>query len=101
MQKRGSVNRLTAPWSIYEVHLGSWKKGSEGGPLVSGAGEDFTACPDMGFTRRLPSWSILLPILGIPGFAPTARWRASGPCLVDRSPRRIGSSPTGCLRTFP
>ena len=29
MEKRKSQNLLSSPWSIYEVHLGSWKRGEE------------------------------------------------------------------------
>ena len=27
MQKRAAANSLSAPWTIYEVHLGSWRRG--------------------------------------------------------------------------
>ncbi|MGH9337392.1 MAG: 1,4-alpha-glucan branching enzyme, partial [Vicinamibacteria bacterium] len=30
MERRAASNRLTAPWSIYEVHLGSWKRRADG-----------------------------------------------------------------------
>jgi 1,4-alpha-glucan branching enzyme len=29
MGKRGKHNRIDAPWSIYELHLGSWRRGSD------------------------------------------------------------------------
>jgi 1,4-alpha-glucan branching enzyme len=30
MQKRGGHNALDAPWSVYEVHLGSWRRSADG-----------------------------------------------------------------------
>lgn len=30
MQSRGQVNALNSPWSIYEVHLGSWRRDAHG-----------------------------------------------------------------------
>ena len=30
MDSRGRTNALDAPWSIYEVHLGSWKRSTDG-----------------------------------------------------------------------
>ena len=33
MGSRGAGARLDAPWSIYEVHLGSWQRGDHGAPL--------------------------------------------------------------------
>lgn len=33
MQQRGECNKLTAPISIYEVHLGSWRRNDENGEI--------------------------------------------------------------------
>ncbi len=30
MRTRGERNRIDAPWSIYEIHLGSWRRGANG-----------------------------------------------------------------------
>ncbi len=83
MQTRGrSANRLTAPWSIYEVHLGSWKKRSDSGFLSyrEQAEELVRYILDMGFTHvellpvmehpYYPSWGYQ--VTGF--FAPTARY---------------------------
>ena len=82
MQKRWSANRLTAPWSIYEVHLGSWKRGSDGSFLTyrEQAEELVRYVLDMGFTHvellpvmehpYYPSWGYQ--VTGF--FAPTARY---------------------------
>ncbi len=82
MRNRGDANRLTAPWSIYEVHLGSWKRRPEGGFLSyrEQAEELVRYVLDMGFTHvellpvmehpYYPSWGYQ--VTGY--FAPTARY---------------------------
>ena len=82
MARREAANALDAPWSIYEVHLGSWRRGDDGRwlgyreiaePLADYVGE-------MGFTHVE-----LLPIMEHPFygswgyqtvgyFAPTSRY---------------------------
>jgi 1,4-alpha-glucan branching enzyme len=82
MQRRAVANRLTAPWSVYEVHLGSWKKRAEGGFLTYRelAEELVRYVLDVGFTHvellpvmehpYYPSWGYQ--VTGF--FAPTARY---------------------------
>jgi 1,4-alpha-glucan branching enzyme len=83
-EKRARLNQLAAPWSIYEVHLGSWRRVPEEGnrslsyrELAQALG-DYVL--DMGFTHVE-----LLPIMEHPFygswgyqvtgyFAPTARY---------------------------
>ncbi len=82
MERRASANRLTAPWSIYEAHLGSWKRRPDGAFLSyrEQAEELVRYVLDMGFTHveilpvmehpYYPSWGYQ--ITGF--FAPTARY---------------------------
>ena len=51
MRSRASQNFMTAPMSIYELHLGSWKTPARG-LTYSALGEEIAAyCKDMGFTH--------------------------------------------------
>jgi 1,4-alpha-glucan branching enzyme len=82
METRASRNGLTAPWSIYEVHLGSWKKRPDGtfSSYREQAEELARYAADMGFTHvellpvmehpYYPSWGYQ--ITGF--FAPTSRY---------------------------
>jgi 1,4-alpha-glucan branching enzyme len=82
MRNRVSTSRLSAPWSIYEVHLGSWKRRSDGSFLDYREQADELAryATDMGFTHvellpvmehpYYPSWGYQ--ITGF--FAPTSRY---------------------------
>jgi 1,4-alpha-glucan branching enzyme len=82
MRKRATASRLTAPWSIYEVHLGSWKRGRDGAFLGyrEQAEELARYVVDLGFTHveilpvmehpYYPSWGYQ--ITGF--FAPTSRY---------------------------
>jgi 1,4-alpha-glucan branching enzyme len=82
MAERGERNRLTAPWSIYEVHLGSWKRDESGNFLSyrEQAEELARYLVDMRFTHveilpvmehpYFPSWGYQ--VTGF--FAPTARY---------------------------
>lgn len=83
MQKRYEVNRLDRPFSIYELHLGSWKKTHGGAASLSYkemAKELVEYVQDMGFTHveflpvmehpYFPSWGYQ--ITGY--FAPTSRF---------------------------
>ena len=83
MARRGAANALDAPWSIYEVHLGSWSRSDrEGRPLsyraIAEPLADYVA--GLGFTHVE-----LLPLMEHPFygswgyqtvgyFAPTARY---------------------------
>lgn len=84
MEERRGRNSHTAPWSIYEVHLGSWRRGGEGEQSYLGYREiaeqlaDY--CHHMGYTHVE-----LMPIMEHPfygswgyqvtgQFAPTARY---------------------------
>jgi 1,4-alpha-glucan branching enzyme len=83
MQSRSRANSLEAPWSIYEMHLGSWSRSDRTGrPLsyrdIAGPLCDYAA--DLGFTHVE-----LLPVMEHPFygswgyqtigyFAPTARY---------------------------
>ena len=54
MRRRKHANALDAPWSIYEVHLGSWSRSDQDGRSLSyreiaGPLADYVA--DMGFTH--------------------------------------------------
>ncbi len=84
MSKRGSANALDAAWSIYEVHLGSWRRDpSQPGKVLSFAQIAPVLaeyCREMGFTHVE-----LLPVMEHPFygswgyqttgyFAPTARY---------------------------
>jgi len=81
---RGTRNALSAPWSVYEVHLGSWMRVPEEGDrylTYAELGPKLTAyCQDMGFTHVE-----LLPVMEHPFygswgyqatgyFAPTSRY---------------------------
>jgi 1,4-alpha-glucan branching enzyme len=82
MRARAGANRLTSPWSIYEVHLGSWKRNADGGFLSyrEQAEELVKYVLDMGFTHvellpvmehpYFPSWGYQ--VTGF--FSPTARY---------------------------
>jgi 1,4-alpha-glucan branching enzyme len=82
MKSRAEANRLSAPWSIYEVHLGSWKRRKDGTvpPYRELVGELIRYVRDMGFTHvellpvmehpYYPSWGYQ--VTGY--FAPTARY---------------------------
>ncbi|HYU16338.1 MAG TPA: hypothetical protein VEL05_09710, partial [Candidatus Acidoferrum sp.] len=53
MERRGRLNKLDAPMSIYEVHLGSWMRG-DGNRMLSYrdlAGRLAAYCRDLGFTH--------------------------------------------------
>src|SRR5690606_10064828 len=82
MAKRAAANALDAPWSIYEVHLGSWRRGNDGRWLgyreIAEPLADYVA--EMGFTHVE-----LLPVMEHPFygswgyqcvgyFAPTSRY---------------------------
>lgn len=82
MRERGNTNALDAPWSIYEVHLGSWRR-SAGGTEPSYrelASELADYVSDLGFTHvelmpvmehpYYPSWGYQT--TGY--FAPTSRY---------------------------
>ena len=53
MEQRAGVNARTAPISIYEVHLGSWRRKAEGRPIsYREAAEELTHyAVEMGFTH--------------------------------------------------
>ncbi len=44
MERRADVQSVEAPMSIYEVHLGSWRRGGDGEMLDYEAIGDFS-CP--------------------------------------------------------
>ena len=82
MDGRKSANSLDAPWSIYEIHLGSWRRHADGHTLpyaeIAPALVDYVL--DMGFTHVE-----LLPVMEHPYypswgyqttgyFAPTSRY---------------------------
>jgi 1,4-alpha-glucan branching enzyme len=84
MQQRSSHNSLDAPWSVYEVHLGSWMEVDQNdGPLNNYKGIAARLVPyvtEMGFTHVE-----LMPVMEYPFdgswgyqgagyFAPTARY---------------------------
>ena len=83
MRNRSQALSLSAPWSVYEVHLGSWKRHWDDGLSLSyrEMAEELPAyCKDMGFTAVE-----LLPVMEHPFygswgyqtlgyFAPTARY---------------------------
>lgn len=85
MRKRKSKNALTAPWSVYEVHLGSWMKPKPGDP------SSFNTYSELGhqlsnYVKRMGFTHVeLMPIMEYPYdgswgyqgtgyFAPTARF---------------------------
>jgi 1,4-alpha-glucan branching enzyme len=82
MKTRGPRNRLDAPMSIYEVHLGSWMRGDGNRMLTYRelASRLADYCRDLGFTHvelmpvaehpYYPSWGYQ--VTGY--FAPTSRW---------------------------
>ena len=55
MEARGAVNALDAPWSVYEIHLGSWRRVPEEGDRQLSyrelAGHLTEYVKDMGFTH--------------------------------------------------
>jgi len=81
MKQRAKKNALQAPWSIYEVHLGSWKK-TDGDSLTyrEHAEQLVPYVKEMGFTHvellpitehpYYPSWGYLTSSY----FAPTSRF---------------------------
>ena len=82
MKTRGEANSLTSPISVYEVHLGSWRRGEEGRQLsYAELAEQLSAyVADLGFTHVE-----LLPVMEHPFygswgyqttgyFAPTSRY---------------------------
>ena len=84
LQRRGRANALDAPWSIYEVHLGSWRRVPEDGnrslnyrEMAHQLGEYVT---DMGFTHVELMPIMEHPFYGSWGyqvtgfFAPTSRY---------------------------
>ncbi len=82
MAKRGQVQALDRPMSIYEVHLGSWERGEDGGHLnYREIGKRLAAhCEAMGFTHVELMPVAEHPFYGSWGyqitgyFAPTARY---------------------------
>jgi 1,4-alpha-glucan branching enzyme len=82
MDRREVASQLTVPWSIYEVHLGSWRKNAKGGFLSYREQAERLSryVLDMGFTHvellpvmehpYYPSWGYQ--VTGF--FAPTARY---------------------------
>jgi 1,4-alpha-glucan branching enzyme len=84
MAGRGKRNRLDAPMSIYEVHLGSWMRGGDDGRRMLSyrelAGRLADYCAELGFTHvelmpisehpYYPSWGYQ--VTGY--FAPTSRY---------------------------
>ncbi|HKE20709.1 MAG TPA: 1,4-alpha-glucan branching protein GlgB [Kofleriaceae bacterium] len=84
MQSRGKKNKLDAPISIYEVHLGSWRRVPEQGNRMMTYREAAAAlgdyCAELGFTHvelmplaehpYYPSWGYQ--VTGY--FAPTSRY---------------------------
>jgi 1,4-alpha-glucan branching enzyme len=82
MARRGRLNALDAPWSIYELHLGSWRRGEDNrflsyrelaGPLAEYAGHmGYTHVELMPVTEHpfYGSWGYQT----IGYFAPTARY---------------------------
>jgi len=81
-ERRKEASQLKAPWSIYEVHLGSWRRSADGEFLSYREQADKLAryVLDMGFTHvellpvmehpYYPSWGYQ--VTGF--FAPTARY---------------------------
>jgi len=84
MKKRAARNALNAPWSVYEVHLGSWRRG-DGDTFLNYrqlARELVDYVKDMGFTHVELMPLAEHPFYGSWGyqttsyFAPTARYGA-------------------------
>jgi 1,4-alpha-glucan branching enzyme len=82
MQRRAEINALDAPWSIYEVHLGSWTRTEDGRSLTyREIAEPLAAyVAEMGFTHVEFLPLMEHPFFGSWGyqtvgyFAPTARY---------------------------
>ncbi len=83
MAQRAAVNSLAAPWSIYELHLGSWRRSAEGRERLgyrelAHAVADYMI--DMGFTHVELMPVMEHPFYGSWGyqvtgyFAPTSRY---------------------------
>ncbi|HEY5863457.1 MAG TPA: 1,4-alpha-glucan branching protein GlgB, partial [Casimicrobiaceae bacterium] len=96
MQRRGDVNALSAPMSIYEVHLGSWRRDPASPDRLLSCGEiaeplaDYAV--DMGFTHVELMPVTEHPFYGSWGyqttgyFAPSARYGSPADlmALIDR-----------------
>ena len=94
MAQRGERNALQAPWSIYELHLGSWMRGEDNRFLTYGELADKlpSYVKDMGFTHVEFLPVMEHPFYGSWGyqttgyFAPTSRFGAPQDFmqLIDR-----------------
>jgi len=81
MENRARANALDAPWSVYEVHLGSWRRQNGHWMGYARLGEELSAyCRQMGFTHVEFLPVMEHPFYGSWGyqttgyFAPTARY---------------------------
>src|SRR5690554_4373215 len=93
MAQRSRANALDAPWSIYEVHLGSWSRDRSGGPptyrSIAEPLADYVARAGFTHVEFLPLMEH--PFYGSWGyqttgyFAPTARYGCPQDfmCLID------------------
>ena len=88
METRADRNARTAPISIYEVHLASWRRRDDGRPIsyVEAARELVDYVWEMGFTHIE-----LLRSPNIPStrHGATSRWAFSRPPIRQRSPARV------------
>ena len=93
MERRKDVNALDAPWSVYEVHLGSWRREDGHWMGYRRLGEELARhCKEMGFTHVEFLPVMEHPFYGSWGyqttgyFAPTARYGTPDDfaALVDR-----------------
>ena len=90
MATRGARSRLDAPWSIYEVHLGSWQRAADGGHLdYRTLGERLAAhASGLGFTHVELMPVLEHPFYGSWGyqvtgyFAPTRRYGTPDDLMV-------------------